>query len=209
MAKYETLNVKPQCKKSIDKLANKFDMSKVDFIDRMVFYFEKTGLNPQDVKVLSVAEELNKFRDTIISFIRKQEKDFILPTFGKMDTLIIRMKEYIDEEAPKNGDPGMQNKSKSLLINSMVGENRNSETQEIVLPDKSLVEENNELINKNEKLEMVLSTTMKYFDNLLSHIEEKSTGLTRKPVVELPIGEINDYREFLKKFSDVRKDSFR
>ena len=49
MAKYETLNVNPKSKISIDRLANKFEMSKVDLVEKMVFYFEKTGLNPQDV----------------------------------------------------------------------------------------------------------------------------------------------------------------
>ena len=60
----------------------------VDFLDAMAKYLEITGLNPKGQVVLSPAEELKKFRDTIVSFMRKQENDFIKPTFGKMDTLL-------------------------------------------------------------------------------------------------------------------------
>jgi hypothetical protein len=184
-------------------------MSKVDLVEKMVYYFEKTGLNPQDVKVLTVAEELNKFRDTIISFMRKQEKDFILPTFGKMDTLIVRMKEYIDNEAPRRGDIGAQTKSKSLLLKDNSEEKKNFITTQGSKTIEGTIHENNELKNKTEKLELILSTTLKYFDNMLSKTEEKYTGLSRKPVVELPMAEIIEYKEYTKKLSHVYKNTFR
>jgi hypothetical protein len=209
MAKYETLNVNPKSKISIDRLANKFEVSKVDLVEKMVFYFEKTGLNPQDVKVLTVAEELNKFRDTIISFMRKQEKDFILPTFGKMDTLIVRMKEYIDNEAPLRGDIAAQTKSKSLLLNDNSEEKRDLINTQSSKTIEDPIHENNALKNENEKLELILSTTLKYFINVLSKTEEKSTGLSKKPVVDLPMADIREYKEYTKKLSHVHKDTFR
>ena len=101
MAKYETLNSNSDTKITIARLAKKFDMSLVDFLEAMAKYFEITGVNPKDQVILSPAEELKKFRDTIVSFMRKQENDFIKPTFGKMDTLIARFTNYINEEAPK------------------------------------------------------------------------------------------------------------
>lgn len=101
MPKYETLNVSPSTKKIIDRLSKKLEYSRVNLIHEMAVYFDKTGLNPKDQKVLSPAEELKKFRDTIISFMRKQEKDFILPVFGKMDTTIGRFMYYLENEAPK------------------------------------------------------------------------------------------------------------
>jgi hypothetical protein len=209
MAKYETLNVNPKSKISIDRLANKFEMSKVDLVEKMVFYFEKTGLNPQDVKVLTVAEELNKFRDTIISFMRKQEKDFILPTFGKMDTLIVRMKEYIDNEAPRRGDIGTQTKSKSLLLNEYSEEKKDFINTQGSETTEDTINEKNDLKNKIQKLELIQSTTLKYFDNVLSKTEEKSTGLRKMPVIELPMADIREYKEYTKKLSHVYKDTFR
>ena len=116
MVKYETLNSNGDTKITIVRLAKKFDMSLVDYLDAMAKYFEITGVNPKDQVILSPAEELKKFRDIIISFMRKQENDFIKPTFGKMDILIARFIKYIDEEAPKNGDTSGQNKVKSLVF---------------------------------------------------------------------------------------------
>lgn len=208
MAKYETLNVNPKSKISIDRLANKFEMSKVDLVEKMVFYFEKTGLNPHDVKVLTVAEELNKFRDTIISFMRKQEKDFILPTFGKMDTLIVRMKEYIDNEAPKRVDLGTQTKKQSLLLNENSEEKKDFKTTIDTITIEDSIQ-NNKLKNEKEKLELILGTTLEYFNNVLSRTEEKSTGLRKMPVIEISMGEIREYKEFTKKLSYVHKDTFR
>jgi len=200
MAKYETLNSNGDTKITIVRLAKKFDMSLVDFLDAMAKYFEVTGVNPKDQVILSPAEELKKFRDTIISFMRKQENDFIKPTFGKMDTLIARFIKYIDEEAPKNGDAGGQNKLKSVVASGKIAKGENKEIQENEnVKGEPISEEYKILLEKYEVLELKYSTTKKYFEKVLSHVQEKSTGLNKKPVVELPMGDINEYKAYLKK----------
>jgi len=199
MQKYVTISITPKSKIIIDRLADKYEMSQKDFAEAMAKYFDTTGVNPKDLQVLSPAEELKKFRDTIISFMRKQENDFIKPTFGKMDTLIARFITYIDEEAPKKGDTPGQNKVKSFSISS---ENTKEEkTGSIVnenLKNDVQSEECKLLQEKLNKVELKLKTTKDYLENILSHTEEKSTGLNRKPVIELPIGDINEYRKYLK-----------
>lgn len=199
MQKYVTISITPKSKIIIDRLADKYEMSQKDFAEAMAKYFDTTGVNPKDLQVLSPAEELKKFRDTIISFMRKQENDFIKPTFGKMDTLIARFVTYIDEEAPKKGDTPGQNKMKSF---SMSSENSKEEkTGSIVnesLKNDVQSEECKLLQEKLNKVELKLKTTKDYLENILSHTEEKSTGLNRKPVIELPIGDINEYRKYLK-----------
>lgn len=195
MAKYETLNSNSETKITIARLAKKFDMSLVDFLEAMAKYFEITGLNPKDQVVLSPAEELKKFRDTIISFMRKQENDFIKPTFGKMDTLIARFVTYIDEEAPKKGDSQGQNKIKGFPISTEIRKEEKTNTfanEEVQSQEVKLLQE------KLNKVELKLKTTKGYLENILTHTEEKSTGLNRKPVIELPIGDINEYRKYLK-----------
>jgi len=199
MAKYETLNSNGDTKITIVRLAKKFDMSLVDFLDAMAKYFEVTGVNPKDQVILSPAEELKKLRDTLISFMRKQENDFIKPTFGKMDTLIARFIKYIDEEAPKNGDPTVQNKIKSLTISGEFNkeEKKGSAESEAVKSDVNS-EQYKDIVEKCNKLELKLKTTKEYLENILSHTEVKYTGLEKKPVIELPIGDINGYRKYLK-----------
>ncbi|MEI6050811.1 MAG: BfmA/BtgA family mobilization protein [Bacteroidota bacterium] len=199
MAKYETLNSNSETKITIARLAKKFDMSLVDFMEAMAKYFEITGLNPKDQVVLSPAEELKKFRDTIVSFMRKQENDFIKPTFGKMDTLIARFTDYINEEAPKKADIPGQNKIKSLALSGEIStvEKKGSAGSESVKNDVNS-DQYKELQEKLIKSEMKLKTTREYFENILSHTEYRSTGLERKPVIELPMGEINEYKKYLK-----------
>ena len=199
MAKYETLNSNSDTKITIARLAKKFDMSLVDFLDAMAKYFEVTGLNPKDQVVLSPAEELKKFRDTIVSFMRKQENDFIKPTFGKMDTLIARFTDYINEEAPKKADIPGQNKIKSLALSGEIStvEKKGSALSEAVKNDVNS-EEYKELQEKLIKSELKLKTTKEYLENILSHTEYKITGIERKPVIDLPMGDINGYKKFIK-----------
>ena len=199
MAKYETLNSNSETKITIARLAKKFDMSLVDFLDAMAKYFEVTGVNPKDQVILSPAEEIKKLRDTLVSFMRKQENDFIKPTFGKMDTLIARFIKYIDEEAPKNSDVAVQNKMKSVALSGEIikEEKRGSAESESVKIDIN-TDQNKALQEKCNKLELKLKTTKEYFENILSHTENKYTGMERKPVIELPMGDINEYKTYLK-----------
>ena len=199
MAKYETLNSNSNTKITIARLAKKFDMSLVDLLGAMAKYFEVTGVKPKDQVILSPAEELKKFRDTIVSFMRKQEKDFIKPTFGKMDTLIARFIKYIEEEAPKTGDAAGQNKMKSLTLSGEIirEEKKGSAPGEAAKNDvdSDLYKELQEKLNKSE---LKLKTTKEYLENILSHTEYKITGIDRKPVIELPMGDINEYKKYLK-----------
>jgi signal recognition particle GTPase len=174
-------------------------MSLVDFLEAMAKYFEITGLNPKDQVVLSPAEELKKFRDTIVSFMRKQENDYIKPTFGKMDTLIARFTDYINEEAPKKAEIPGQNKVKSLALSGefSTAEKKGSAGSEAEKNDvhSDLFKELQERLYKSE---LKLKTTKEYLENILSHTENKSTGLERKPVIDLPMGDINEYKKYLK-----------
>jgi hypothetical protein len=116
-----------------------------------------------------------------------------------MDTLIARFVTYIEEEAPKRGEVTGLNKVKSLALSSDISKEEKSLSagNEIVKSDVQSGEIKL-LQEKLNKLELKLKTTKEYLENILSHTEEKSTGLNRKPVIELPIGDINEYRKYLK-----------
>ena len=81
MVEYALIKVRPETKKVTSRLAKKHSLNMLDFMEAMAKYFDTTGVNPKDMQVLSQAEELKKFRETIVSFMRKQENDFIKPTF--------------------------------------------------------------------------------------------------------------------------------
>jgi hypothetical protein len=199
MDEYALIKVRPETKKVTSRLAKKHSLNMLDFMEAMAQYFDTTGVNPKDQVILSPAEELKKFRDTIVSFMRKQENDFIKPTFGKMDTLIARFTDYINEEAPKKADIPGQNKIKSLALSGEIStvEKKGSAVSEAVKNDVNS-EEYKELQERLNKSELKLKTTREYFENILSHTEYRSTGLERKPVIELPMGDINEYKKYLK-----------
>jgi hypothetical protein len=200
MVEYALIKVRPETKKVTSRLAKKHSLNMLDFMEAMAEYFDTTGVNPKDQVILSPAEELKKLRDTLVSFMRKQENDFIKPTFGKMDTLIARFIKYIEEEAPKKDDAGGQNKLKNIVASSKIlpGENKEIHENENV-KSETKSEEYNLLLEKYETLELKFSITKKYFEKVLSHVQEKSTGLTKKPVIELPMGDIDEYKMYLKK----------
>jgi hypothetical protein len=199
MTDYASIKIKSKTKSSADRLMKKFEMNGLEFYDSVMEYFEVTGVNPKDQVILSPAEELKKFRDTIISFMRKQEKDFIVPTFGHIETLIARFMLYIEEEAPKKGETTGQNKIKPFALSGEIStaEKRGSAESEAVKNDvnSDLYKDLQEKLNKSE---LKLKTTKEYLENILSHTEYKITGIERKPVIDLPMGDINGYKKFIK-----------
>jgi len=199
MVEYALIKVRPETKKVTSRLAKKHSLNMLDFMEAMAKYFDTTGVNPKDQVILSPAEELKKFRDTIISFMRKQESDFIKPTFGKMDTLIARFIKYIEEEAPKNSDVAGQNKMKSFGLSGEITkeEKKGSAPSEAVKNDVNS-DLYNELQEKLNKSELKLKTTKEYLENILFHTENRYTGMEKKPVINLPMGDINEYKKYLK-----------
>lgn len=169
-------------------------MTQVAFLDATMKFMKKTGVNPKDFEVLSPAEEIKKLRDTLVSFMRKQEKDFILPVFGQMETLIVRFMQYIEEEAPKNSEA----KQPPVFKSADLSEKKIETGQD----EKIVIETSNsdpgELSNELEREKLKIQSMKEYMNKVLDNIEIKSTGLTKKPVLELPMAEINSIKEFVK-----------
>lgn len=200
MAEYAILKVREKTKKDTQRLAKKFEMNILEFTQSMCDYFTHTGLNPQDKQVLSPAEELKKLRNTVISFHRTQEKDYILPTFSKMELLIGRFMQYLDEEAPK-----IEGAKKKDFEVPDIEELREKETQKKEIPSgekvsgKTESEELKDLKNEYERLELKHKTMMAHLDSILKKTENKSTGLSKMPVINMPMAEIEQIRKLFKK----------
>ena len=195
MPQYESIRIYPKTKNAISQLAKKWELTQVNFLESAMEYFKKTGVNPLDDKVLSPAEELKKFRDTIISFMRKQEKDYILPVFGNMEALIARFMRYIEEEAPRKTNPVPIGDLISQTREELKQKKNKNPGKEISNPEVQT--DDQYLLNELERERKKLNTVREYFGKILSSIEVKSTGLTKKPVIELPMAEINSMKEFV------------
>ncbi len=72
--------------------------SKKEFIENMIAYFKDLGINPKS-RTKSTADELAKLRNTMISFIKEQEKKKLDPMIIKVSEIMEYMKDYFTNEA--------------------------------------------------------------------------------------------------------------
>ena len=73
------------------------------FTESMVLYFKETGINPLS-RDKSTSEELAKLRNTIISFIREQEKTKLLPLIEQVNEISLTIVHYFNEDAVRKSD---------------------------------------------------------------------------------------------------------
>jgi hypothetical protein len=57
----------------------------------VVDFFDKTGFDPLQSDVESPAAEMKKLRNSLVSFIRKQEKDLLIPMMDRVDEMVKTM----------------------------------------------------------------------------------------------------------------------
>lgn len=83
----------------IEKLANSFRRSKKELFCQMVDYFYRSKKDPADFEDEVLKKELSSGISRILSFIRQQEKDFLLPLFtdsGVLKSVSLRQKEVLE-----------------------------------------------------------------------------------------------------------------
>ncbi len=191
MADISNLKVTKETKQIIDKLVDKHGGLQRDFIHKMVVYFQNTGTDPDTYIMPSPAEELKKFRDTIISFMRKQESDFIKPTFGKMQSLMEMMVRFMEEEkAAKPGNKELKAPPEKQVISP-------TERQELTSKES---EELKRLENELDIKKQQLSTMKQYFLEVCNSVEKKSTGMQKKNVVNMDEARFQDTFKWLRTF---------
>lgn len=74
-----------------------------DYVHSMLLYFKETGINPS-AKTKSIADELSKLRNTVVSFIRQQEKTKLDPIIEKFNETFLFMRDYFQNEAVSKKD---------------------------------------------------------------------------------------------------------
>ena len=192
MSEIANLKIKKETKVIIDALVKNHGGLQRDFVHKMAVYFQSTGTNPDSFTMPSPAEELKKFRDTIIGFMRKQEADYIKPTFGKMNSMMEMMVRVLEEEKPKEKlttKPEIK-KEKKLVVPSKELEKVQDDSEEI-----------RKLRSQLEAKKQELKTMQTYFLEICNSVEKKSTGMHKKYVVMLDEAKFDDHFKWLKSFS--------
>lgn len=72
---FSSLRVKPEDKQLFEKIAKKYERKHYLLFQQMVVYFKKTGFDPSLHEVKEVRAEMKELKNTVISFIRRQEKE--------------------------------------------------------------------------------------------------------------------------------------
>lgn len=86
----------------LEKLAQNLRRSKKDIFCQMVDYFYRSKKDPADPSDEMLKKELSSGISRILSFIRQQEKDFLLPLFsdaGILKSTITRQSEILEGTA--------------------------------------------------------------------------------------------------------------
>lgn len=75
-------------------LARKLGRTKRDVVMQMVDYFYKSKKDPSDLNDEVLKKELSSGVSRILSFIRKQENDLLVPIYNIVDELLATTKQY-------------------------------------------------------------------------------------------------------------------
>jgi hypothetical protein len=90
MDSFSVLKIHSTSKKSFDDLLRKFSKNEKRYgyqlFEQMVDFFQKTGQDPAE-EFETPAAEVKKLRNTLVSFIRRQEKEILAPMSSKVDVM--------------------------------------------------------------------------------------------------------------------------
>lgn len=188
---YGVIRVRTETKNVADKLAKKFSISLVDLFESSMDYFVITGIDPRDQIILAPADELKKLRNTLVSFIRQQEKEFIKPVFSRVDMVMGRFLDYVENEAPKvSGQRPVQN----LQIDAE-RKTQTPQAEQKIIDDavKETSEDYAELLEKYDLLK-------KYFVQVMEKVTFETVNLAggKKAVINLPAHAVKSIQDFSK-----------
>ena len=85
--KWKDIQVGAEVKQRFTALAERFSITQVDLMEAMVSFFESSGHDPRDSDMKTPAQEMRNLRNTLVSFIRRQEKEILAPMSSKVDVM--------------------------------------------------------------------------------------------------------------------------
>ncbi len=182
MSQYEVLRVKPEDKKTFTDLTVKFRRKQVDLAGQMIQFFDQSGYDPLAGSFETPAEELKQLRNTLVSFIRTQEKNHIIPMSEKVDNLVLVLAEFM-----RDNSPGI-----------IEDEKQTAATEQASAPASAVMEkgvskkEYEDLLIRCEKAEKKLSRIEPDFERIKAAVSWKSTGFGKGYVLEITKGEFEE-----------------
>lgn len=113
---YEVLRISGDYKEMLDTLFKDSNCaSRKEYTERMILYFKETGIDPM-VRNKNTADELSKLRNTVISFIKEQEKSKLEPIIGQLNDLTGYLMNFLKSEALTKSDLARLNASSPNIV---------------------------------------------------------------------------------------------
>lgn len=101
---YEIVRISKASKAILDELYKESECSsRKEYTEKMIQYFKDNGLDPA-TKGRSVGDEIAKLRNTVISFIREQEKKKLEPMIQQVSEITSFLADYYKNEAVTKKD---------------------------------------------------------------------------------------------------------
>ena len=91
-----TIKVTQKHRELIGKAASRHDRPLGEFVHQCVLFVHKHRYNPYDLKDMSIADEFKKLRDSLVGFIRQQEKDHIVPMHNAVNDMTRQLVSTVD-----------------------------------------------------------------------------------------------------------------
>ena len=164
----------------IEKLAKSFRRSKKDLFCQMVDYFYRSKKGPVDPDDEILKKELSSGINRILSFIRQQEKDFLLPMFtdsGILKTASSKQKELLEgigrHLLAESKQTAVLNKRSEQIINGLKYIISKQKEKEILKEQFSQLLDY--YINQREDMGWATSGTKK--EELIAHVKQSLKNL--------------------------------
>lgn len=175
MSKYANIKVLTSSKKDFDEMLERFGKNEKRYgyqlFQQMMGYFQKTGYDPAE-EFETPAAEMKKLRNTLVSFIRKQEKDYIIPLNDKVDHLI-------KVTAAATFQATVPSKFQQMSVEEKVKKEEEMQQGDVGALKARIAELESE---KSELLEKQASM-LKLYRKIGNSLEKTSTGLTAEWVI--------------------------
>ncbi len=182
MENYVYITATCDTRENFKKLRKKLDRKGIVLIDQMVNFFMKNGYDPKDPELALPGEELKQLRNTLVSFIRTQEKNHIIPMSEKVDNLVLVLAEFM-----RDNSPGI-----------IEDEEQTAAPEPASAPASAVMEkgvskkEYEDLLIRCEKAEKKLSRIEPDFERIKAAVSWKSTGFGKGYVLEIEKGEYEE-----------------
>ncbi len=163
--------------------------NRVDIVHEVLDYFVVTGYDPSQ-KAKSPEEELKKLRDSLVSFIRTQEKKILLPMAAQMDALTLKVGDYLSK------DQAAVTVAEKPIFTKKPLERKEISVQQKPEADASLQAEKQALQIKLEKAEKENKRLKNHLMTLKERVNQRKIGFSDHYVIEASREEIQSFFDF-------------